>query len=251
MKNIRNSDARDRLIFALDIGGSYDEALSLVKCLKDHVGMFKVGKEVFTLYGPRIIEAIQSEGGKVFLDLKFHDIPNTVARASEGAFRLGACMFNVHASGGMKMMVEAVEAVKKLSGETNRPMPLILAVTILTSLNDDDLAMLGFRYGADDMVVLLAGLAFKAGVGGVVCSPRDIVSVRRACGKDFAIVTPGVRGAAPVSGDDQKRTLSPQEAVKLGADYIVVGRPIRMAPDPAEEADAIVKKIADGLASRE
>ncbi len=250
MTNIRNNGARDRLIFALDVGGRYEEALSLVGRLKDHVGMFKVGKEAFTLYGPRIVESVQSQGGKVFLDLKFHDIPNTVARASESAVKLGVGMFNVHASGGMKMMTEAVDAVKKLSAEMNRPLPLILAVTILTSLNDDDLAMMGFGHGTEEMVTLLAGLAFKAGVGGVVCSPQDIVSVRRACGKEFAIVTPGVRGVAPVAGDDQQRTLSPQEAIRLGADYLVVGRPIRMAQDPAKEADAIVEAIAEGLALR-
>ena len=116
MTNIRNDTARERLIFALDIGGDYEEALDLVRCLKDHVGMFKVGKEAFTLYGPRIVEAIQSEGGKVFLDLKFHDIPNTVARASESAVKLGVNMFNVHATGGVKMMSETMAAVKKSAG---------------------------------------------------------------------------------------------------------------------------------------
>jgi orotidine-5'-phosphate decarboxylase len=251
MTNTRiNGDGRDRLIFALDVGGRYEEALSLVRRLKDHVGMFKVGKEAFTLYGPRIVEAIHAEGGRVFLDLKFHDIPNTVAGASESAVQLGVRMFNVHASGGVKMMKEAVSAVKKRSGELNRPLPLVLAVTILTSLNDHDLAMLGFRQGTADMVVLLADLASKAGVDGVVCSPQDIPAVRRSCGGDFIIVTPGVRGVAPVAGDDQKRTLSPQEAVKLGADYVVVGRPIRMAPDPVLEADAIAAAIAEGLAMR-
>jgi orotidine-5'-phosphate decarboxylase len=250
MMNTRNRDARKRLIFALDVGGRYEEAVSLVRSLKDHVGMFKVGKEAFTLYGPRLVETIQKEGGDVFLDLKFHDIPNTVARASESAVRLGVSMFNVHASGGVTMMKEAAAAAKKLSETMNRPMPLLLAVTVLTSLNDDDLAMLGFRYGTDELVVRLADLALQAGLGGVVCSPRDIAAVRRRCGRDFAIVTPGVRGAAPVAGDDQKRTLSPQEAVTLGADYIVVGRPIRMAPDPVEEADAIVGAIAEGLALR-
>jgi len=243
-------DARERLIFALDVGGRYEEALSLVRRLKDHVGMFKVGKEAFTLYGPRIVEAIHAEGGEVFLDLKFHDIPNTVAGASESAVKLGIRMFNLHASGGTKMIKEAVSAVRKLSGETARPLPLVLAVTILTSLNDHDLETLGFRQGTAGMMVLLAGLAAKAGVDGVVCSPQDISSVRQSCGRDFIIVTPGVRGVTPVAGDDQKRTLSPQEAVKLGADFIVVGRPIRMAPEPAREADAIVGAIAAGLAMR-
>ena len=250
MTNTRNDHARKRLIFALDVSGDYEEALSLVGRLKDHVGMFKVGKEAFTFYGPRIVEAIQALGGRVFLDLKFHDIPNTVAGASESAVRLGVDMFNVHASGGVKMMTEAVAAAKKMSGSLNRPMPIVLAVTILTSLNDEDLSMMGFRYKTDEMVALLAGLAFKAGISGVVCSPHDIESVRRVCGEDFVIVTPGVRGAAPVSGDDQKRTLSPKEAVTRGADYLVVGRPIRTASDPASEADAIVEAISEGLALR-
>jgi orotidine-5'-phosphate decarboxylase len=248
--SIPNNDAKSRLIFALDIGDSYEEALSWVGRLKDHVGMFKVGKEAFTLYGPRIVEAIQAEGGRVFLDLKFHDIPNTVARASEGAVKLGVGMFNLHASGGLKMMTEAVSAVRKVSNQLDRPRPILLAVTILTSLNDEDLAMVGFRQGTEEMVVLLAALASKAGIDGVVCSPKDITAVRRACGDDFLIVTPGVRGAAPVSGDDQKRTLSPREAMALGADYLVVGRPIRMAADPVREADAIVEAIADGLSRR-
>lgn len=250
MTNTRNNSARDRLIFALDIGDDYEEALSWVRRLKDHVGLFKVGKEAFTHYGPRVVEAIQSEGGKVFLDLKFHDIPNTVARAAEGAVRLGVGMFNIHASGGVKMMRDTVEAVQKCAAALNRPAPLVLAVTILTSLNDEDLALMGFRYGTAETVALLAELACKAGVGGVVCSPQDIVAVRRACGRDFAIVTPGVRGAAPIAGDDQKRTLSPEEAISLGADYIVVGRPIRTASNPEQEADAIVSAIATGLASR-
>lgn len=250
MTNIQNNPARERLIFALDVGDDYGEALLWVRRLKDHVGLFKVGKEAFTHYGPRIVEAIQGEGGKVFLDLKFHDIPNTVARAAEGAVRLGVGMFNIHASGGMKMMQDAVSAAKQSALALHKPEPLILAVTVLTSLNDDDLSLMGFRYGTAETVVKWAELACKAGVGGVVCSPQDILAVRRACGKAFAIVTPGVRGAASIAGDDQKRTLSPEEAIKLGADYIVVGRPIRTAPDPEREADAIVNAIAAGLASR-
>ena len=250
MTNTQNNQARERLIFALDVGDDYEEALSWVRRLKDHVGLFKVGKEAFTHYGPRIVEAIQSEGGKVFLDLKFHDIPNTVARAAEGAVRLGVGMFNIHASGGTKMMQDAVEAVKQCAMTLDKPAPLVLAVTVLTSLNDEDLSRMGFRYGTAETVALWAELAYTAGVGGVVCSPKDIVAVRRACGKDFAIVTPGVRGAAPIAGDDQKRTLSPEEAISLGADYIVVGRPIRTASEPEREADAIVSAVAAGLASR-
>lgn len=248
--NMSSDEARRRVIFALDVGDSREEALVWVRRLKGHVGLFKVGKEAFTLNGPPLVEAIQAEGGSVFLDLKFHDIPNTVARASEAACTLGVEMFNLHASGGKKMMSEAVAAVRTCCQNMNRPLPVVLAVTILTSLDDADLDILGFRYGSDEMVVRLATLAAEAGMGGVVCSPRDIAAVRRACGPRFVIVTPGVRGMATIAGDDQKRTLSPREAMALGADYIVVGRPIRTAPDPVREADAIVEEVATGLASR-
>ncbi|MBN1546137.1 MAG: orotidine-5'-phosphate decarboxylase [Syntrophaceae bacterium] len=242
----RNSDPRDKLIFALDVGEDMEEALSWVNRLAGHVGLFKIGKEAFTHFGPEIVRQVQNRGGDIFLDLKFHDIPNTVARAAEAAVGLGVAMFNIHASGGRKMMEEAVAATRSLVEKKRLTMPAILAVTILTSLNDQDLKEIGFRGTTREAVLDLARMAQDAGVSGVVASPQDIDELRAACGQDFLIVTPGIRGtgAAP---DDQKRTLSPREAIVLGADYLVVGRPIRLAADPAAEADAIVGEIAQGM----
>jgi orotidine-5'-phosphate decarboxylase len=254
MKNTRNNLTREegvnRLIFALDIGDGIDEALSWVDRLQGHVGLFKVGKEAFTLYGHDIVNQIRDRGGRIFLDLKFHDIPNTVARASEGAVRLGVSMFNIHASGGRKMMEDAVKAVRQVSRELGVAAPVLLAVTVLTSLNDDDLRDLGFHGTTKELVLTLAKMAQDAGVNGVVASPQEVAAIREICGQDFFIVTPGIREVGSVPGDDQKRTLTPGEAVCAGADYLVVGRPIRTAADPVLAADAIVEEISRGLIRR-
>ncbi|MGV8079204.1 MAG: orotidine-5'-phosphate decarboxylase [Syntrophales bacterium] len=242
--------ARSRLIFALDVADGIDEALSWVRRLRDHVGLFKVGKEAFTSLGPEIVHRIRQEGAEVFLDLKFHDIPNTVARAAEAACGLGVAMFNVHASGGRRMVADAAKAVRSWSGERGIDPPLVLAVTILTSLDGKDLQDIGFAFDVDGMVLRLAGMARDAGAGGVVASPHDAAAIRKACGRDFIIVTPGIRGADAVAGDDQKRAWSADEAVRAGADYVVVGRPIRLARDPAAEADRIVARIGEGLSGR-
>jgi len=250
MKNTANNAPRERLIFALDVGGGQEEALSWVDRLWDHVGLFKVGKESFVRYGTEIVRRIHARGGKVFLDLKFHDIPHTVARAAEAAFELGVTMFNVHALGGRRMMIDTVSAVSQLSERRGKPRPIVLAVTVLTSLNDDDLRMMGFNGGTRETALNLARLAQDAGVSGVVASAEDAAAIRAACGSPFLIVTPGIRGTKAVAGDDQKRAAAPREAVGCGADYLVVGRPIRQAADPAGEADAIVEEIAAGLALR-
>lgn len=247
MKNKLNNNAKERLIFALDIGEDINRALEWVELLKDHVGIFKVGKESYTRFGPELVLKIQEMGGKVFLDLKFHDIPNTVARAAEAAVKLGAFMFNLHALGGKKMMEETVIAVKKMVEKSGASMPCILAVTVLTSLNDDDLKMLGFSETAEEIVPNLARIALDAGVSGVVASGRDVVSIREICGEDFIIVTPGIRGSMKITGDDQKRTLAPGEAIRRGADFIVVGRPILVSDDPVSTADEICKEISEGL----
>jgi orotidine-5'-phosphate decarboxylase len=243
MKNTRSENPKERLIFALDVTGDLAGTSSWVERLKGHVGMFKVGKEAFTRYGPEIVAWIQGEGAKVFLDLKFHDIPHTVARASEAAVELGVAMFNMHALGGKEMLREAVLAAKRRADDFQIPKPAILAVTILTSLNDDDLQTIGFRCPVQDAVLSLARLAQDEGVSGVVASPQDVAAIRKICGPDFLIVTPGIRGRDS-TGDDQKRTLTAGEAVKYGADYVVVGRPIRQAADPAVAADAIVNEIS-------
>ena len=243
--------ARSRLILALDVGGDVEGALSWVGRLKGRVGMFKVGKETFTSFGPEIVRGVQERGGKVFLDLKFHDIPNTVAAAAEAATRLGVAMFNLHALGGRKMMEEAVRAAKAVSERMGSPMPVVLAVTVLTSLNDRDMEELGFHETSPQrLVVRLARLAKEAGVSGVVASAQEAEIIRAACGGDFVIVTPGIRTNGSTQRDDQKRVVTPEEAVRRGADYLVVGRPIIKAPDPVAAADGILEAMAAGLAGR-
>ncbi|MFA6412961.1 MAG: orotidine-5'-phosphate decarboxylase [Syntrophales bacterium] len=251
MTNTRNDRPQDRLIFALDIGsGGMEEVLSWVDSLHGHVGLFKVGKEAFTIYGPALIDKIHERGARVFLDLKYHDIPNTVARAAEGAVGLGVAIFNVHAAGGRSMMVAAATAANQAVERLHVPAPLLIAVTVLTSLSDDDLREIGFHKTTMEAVLNFARMAQDAGLAGVVASPREIEGIRKSCGDDFVIVTPGIRGSGAVAGDDQKRTLSPEEAITAGADYLVVGRPIRMATNPASEADRIVEAIARGLQAR-
>jgi orotidine-5'-phosphate decarboxylase len=238
------------LIFALDVGKGIDEAISWVERLKDTVEIFKVGKECFTRYGPCVIDMIRERGKKVFLDLKFHDIPHTVAGAAAGAVEHGVYMFNVHALGGRKMMEETVTAVNRAVKEVGVSMPIILAVTVLTSLNDSDLMQLGFNCSADELATRLARIAQESGFSGVVASAHDIDNIRRTCGYDFIIVTPGIRDAVAVD-DDQKRTSTVRDAIMRGADYIVVGRPIRKATDPVRKAEEIVREITEGLAMRQ
>jgi len=245
-----NRNSREMLIFALDVGKGIDEAISWVERLKDTVEIFKVGKECFTRYGPCVIDMIRERGKKVFLDLKFHDIPHTVAGAAAGAVEHGVYMFNVHALGGRKMMEETVTAVNRAVKEVGASMPIILAVTVLTSLNDSDLMQLGFNCSADELATRLARIAQESGVSGVVASAHDIDNIRRACGYDFIIVTPGIRDAVAVD-DDQKRTSTVRDAIMRGADYIVVGRPIRKATDPVRKAEEIVREITEGLAMRQ
>jgi orotidine-5'-phosphate decarboxylase len=251
MMSTRNDRPQDRLIFALDIGsGGMEEVLSWVDGLQGHIGLFKVGKEAFTIYGPTLIDKIHERGARVFLDLKYHDIPNTVARAAEGAVGLGVAMFNVHAAGGRGMMAAAAAAANQAAERLHVPSPVLIAVTVLTSLGDEDLREIGINLTTMEAVRNFARLAQEAGLAGVVASPREIEAIRKVCGEDFVIVTPGIRGSNAVAGDDQKRTLSPEEAISAGADYLVVGRPIRMAANPASEADRIVEAIARGLQAR-
>jgi orotidine-5'-phosphate decarboxylase len=247
MKNISNNQAQDKLIFALD-AASLDEALSWIDLLSGHVGMFKVGKELFTSVGPKIVDCIKQRNQRVFLDLKFHDIPNTVARAAEAAVKLGVDMFNVHASGGSKMIQETVKAAQTVAVKNGQAKPIVLAVTVLTSLNDGDLREIGFEKNTNDLVLHLAKMAQKAGADGVVASPQDIAALRAHLGDNFILVTPGIRSSQEALKDDQKRTLSALDAVKLGVDYIVVGRPIRTAADPLAACRNIVQEIASGMA---
>jgi orotidine-5'-phosphate decarboxylase len=249
MKNTSNKNARDKLIFALD-AANLEEALSWLELLSGHVGMFKVGKELFTAVGPKIIESIKQRGQKVFLDLKFHDIPNTVARAAEAAVKMDVDMFNVHASGGGRMIQETVSAAWACADKLGKARPMILAVTVLTSLNSADLAEIGFEKSTNDLVLQLAKVAHAAGASGVVASAQDIAALRTSFGDEFIIVTPGIRSSEEIAKDDQKRTLSAYEAIRASANYIVVGRPIREAKEPLDACRQIVQDIAAGLAAK-
>ncbi|BBA69960.1 orotidine-5'-phosphate decarboxylase [Geobacter sulfurreducens] len=234
--------AREKIIFALD-SNEFAHVQYWAETLSDRVGMFKVGKQLFTACGPATVRMIQKFGGEVFLDLKFHDIPNTVAMASLEAARLGVKLFNLHALGGYEMMARTVEALDKefKGGERAK----VLAVTILTSSTEETLRQVGIELPVEEMVVRLATLARKAGIDGVVASPREIPLIREACGPDFLIVTPGVRPAFAAL-NDQKRVMTPAEAVRAGGDYLVIGRPIGDAPDPAGAAEMILDEIMAG-----
>jgi len=235
---------RERLIVALDVDTS-EQAAALVRQLAGEVGMFKIGKQLFTHAGPQAVRQIQELGGEIFLDLKFHDIPNTVAKAAIEATRLGVKMFNVHASGSLEMMRMTVKEVKRVCRQQKLRKPIMLAVTVLTSLNQDDLQRVGVERKVADQVVRLALLTKEAGMDGVVASPHEVADIREACGRRFVIVTPGIR---PADGnrDDQRRVMTPQDAVRGGVDYIVVGRPIIEAKDPVAAARAIVADMQLG-----
>ena len=237
--------AKSRLIFALDVD-CFEDAEKWVKLLHEKVGVFKVGKQLFTRCGPDVVRMIRGEGGAVFLDLKYHDIPNTVAMAGLEACRLGVGMFNVHALGGPEMMRETVAKADALMPRGSAGRPLLLAVTILTSSTEETLRAVGIDRPVGEMVSRLARLAKDAGMDGVVASPREVGLIREACGKDFVIVTPGVRPAF-ASMDDQKRVTTPAEAIAAGADYLVIGRPISAAPDPVAAADLILEEIGGAL----
>jgi orotidine-5'-phosphate decarboxylase len=233
----------DKLLVALDVE-SGGRALELADKLTGIVGGFKVGSRLFTLEGPALVTELVARRARVFLDLKFHDIPNQVAQAVAAAVHTGAWMVDVHASGGLAMMEAAVKAGREAALQVGRPMPLVVGVTVLTSMNQDMLAQTGVERPLLEQVVSLAQLAKSAGLQGVVASPHEIRAIRQACGADFAIVTPGIRGAS-AGGDknDQMRTMGPAEAVRAGANYLVVGRPIIVAPDPRAAAQKIVEEL--------
>jgi orotidine-5'-phosphate decarboxylase len=248
---------RDRLIVALDIP-SAGKASQVVQSIGDAATTYKVGKQLFTAEGPEIVRDLVSSGRKVFLDLKFHDIPNTVAGAVRAASELGVSMLTVHASGGGTMLRAAAQAASESATK-----PMVLAVTVLTSLSDTDLIYLGIAGRVIDHVVRLAALARDAGCDGVVASALEAHQLRRELGSDFKIVTPGIRPGSPSlpfggphlpsvskSGDtacrdDQARVLTPKEAIAAGANYLVVGRPILDAPDPARAVNEIVREIEE------
>jgi len=246
-----STPAKDRLIVALDLPTA-SAAAQMAGALRGRVGMFKVGSELFTAEGPILARYLLALGEKVFLDLKFHDIPNTVRAAAREAAQLGVSMFNVHASGGQRMMQAAMEGVREGSIRRGQQelRPLVLAVTLLTSLRPDDLEELGMAGTPEEIVARLGRLAQSAGLDGVVASPLEVRALRRACGSNFLIVTPGVRpSTVNRTGDDQARAATPAGAIQAGADYIVVGRPIIAASNPAAAADAIVAEIERAASS--
>jgi orotidine-5'-phosphate decarboxylase len=228
--------AREKVLVALDVE-STAEALRLADTLRGSVGGFKIGSRLFTSEGPAMVRALTDRGERVFLDLKFHDIPNTVATAVAAATQLGVWMVNVHASGGTAMMRAAHEAAHETAAKRNSTPPLVIAVTVLTSMNPAALRGTGIVIDLQDQVLRLAELTKEAGLDGVVASPRETQAIRSRCGAGFTIVTPGIRGGtAAASKDDQARTMTPAEAIAAGASYLVVGRPIIAAPDPKDAA---------------
>jgi orotidine-5'-phosphate decarboxylase len=227
---------KDRLIVALDVPGAA-QARHVVHTIGDTATTYKVGKQLFTAEGPQIVRDLVASGRKVFLDLKYHDIPNTVAGAVKSAAELGVCMLTVHASGGTAMLKAAAEAASQSCSK-----PLVLAVTVLTSLSDREMRELGIAGDVLTQVLRLGALAGAAGCGGLVASAQEARALRKALGEGFAIVTPGVRPAGSSAGD-QARVVTPRDAIAAGATYLVVGRPILEAPDPAKVAWEIQGEI--------
>lgn len=226
-----------KILVALDFD-DLDACLSLVDQLDPKFCRLKVGKEMFTLFGPQLIETLQLKGFDVFLDLKFHDIPTTVSKALKAAASLGVWMVNVHASGGQRMLDAAAEAVKSGSHQ-----PLLIAVTVLTSMSEADLPLIGVSASPEEQVLRLSSLARNAGLDGVVCSPHEVSVIKKTCTNDFLCVTPGIRPAFASKGD-QHRIMTPAEALAAGSDYLVIGRPITQAKNPLEALRLITDEMS-------
>lgn len=236
----KDENLKEKIIIAIDVG-TKAEAVTLTGRLKE-AQVFKVGMELFTAEGPPLLREIARRGKKVFLDLKYHDIPNTVAGAVRAATRHGVFMLTLHASGGKEMMITAAQAAAEAAAKEGKPKPLLLAVTVLTSLKDEQLREVGCAASVAEQVLRLASLAQAAGIDGVVCSPHEIEIIKSRLGKGFLVVTPGIRPAW-AAAQDQKRIMTPAEATSRGADYLVIGRPITAAVSPQEAFLRIVEEL--------
>ncbi len=237
-------DPNKRIILALDVA-THNEAIETAKKFQEHISIFKVGLELFTSAGPKVVEDIHALGKDIFLDLKFHDIPNTTAKSALAAARLGVYMFNVHTLGGYEMMKRTADDLSEFSIKENVDRPKLIGVTILTSINQDMLRDdLSVNVKMHTQVKHLAGLAQRAGLDGVVASPEDAEMIRSRFGKDYLIVTPGIRPSW-AAADDQKRALTPRKALQKGSDYLVIGRAITAQPDPIAALKSIQAEIKD------
>tara|TARA_B100000929_G_scaffold285578_1_gene269408 strand:+ start:641 stop:1348 length:708 start_codon:yes stop_codon:yes gene_type:complete len=234
---VNNRMELPKIYVALDYQSASDADALIEQLPSGKVGL-KVGKELFTSAGPQWVASLVEKGFSIFLDLKFHDIPNTVAKAVTAAAKLGVDVVNVHASGGSRMMKAAADALK----ETDNP-PLLIGVTVLTSMDESDLKELGISKSVNEQVEYLARLAKSSGLKGVVCSAQEANMLKAACGNDFKLMTPGIRPEGS-SKDDQRRTMTPAEAVTVGVDYMVIGRPITQSPNPAQAVENILASIA-------
>ena len=239
MKPVAN---KNPIIAALDVP-SAEQALKLAEQIAPAVGAFKIGKELFVSAGPDIVKRVRATGASVFLDLKFHDIPNTVAMAVAAAIRLDVQMITIHASGGREMMRAAEQSARDTAQALGLPVPLVLGVTVLTSSSNETLAETGCEADTEKQVLRLAQLAVKSGVRGLVCSPLEIAALRKILPGQMQLVTPGIRTGSE-KADDQKRTLSPREAMQAGANWLVVGRPIYAAENPRMAAETILASLA-------
>ena len=233
---------RNPIILALDVPAA-EQALALARQLAPVLGAVKIGSELFTASGPEMVRQIRGLGLNVFLDLKFHDIPNTVAKAVGSATQLDVQMLTIHTSGGSVMMRAAEKAAQDAAVQAGRAAPLVLGVTVLTSLDSNAIAEVGFQPNVAHQVIRLAQLAVSSGLRGLVCSPLEVVELRRVLPREIQLVTPGIRPADSAS-DDQKRTLTPKEAIGAGADWLVIGRPIYGAKDPKRAAEQILESLA-------
>jgi len=237
-----SNNRMERVIVALDVETG-DRAEEIVRQCDGRISFFKIGKQLFTAEGPDVVRRVKALGARVFLDLKYHDIPNTVAKATIEAARLGVDIVDLHTAGGPDMMATTVSQLRAFCASEGIRLPELFGITILTSLDDEALAAIGYQFNTADMVARLARLGRDAGLTGVVCSPKEIRLVKETCGAAFKTLTPGIRPAFAAGTHDQKRVMTPKDAFDAGTDYIVIGRPITQAPDIAEALEKLADEI--------